>query len=215
MFFLLLNENVFFIVVVDQHFEVCSASFLWHFFAVWRQNLMWELTLKWAPATIAVSDIETNTFQLISISHQLKIFWFFESAAGADLSAREKKSVSQLKTSRIDFHESLSTATTQKGPREEIEKRNCCFFFVYLTPLDVVEVVLGIYRFKNSLLLFCFLSLSLYGFLLNWKSIKRLKTEEILRIRELKNQIEFKAHMKLVSSSSRTQFFSCSRKQKP
>ena len=125
-----------------------------------------------------------------------------------------KKSVSQLKTSRIYFHESLSTATTQKGPREEIEKRNCCFFFVYLTPLDVVEVVLGIYRFKNSLLLFCFLSLALWLFI-KLKINQKVKDRRDSSHWELKNQIEFKAHTKLVSSSSRTQFFLVPSNKKP
>lgn len=79
------------------------------------------------------------------------------------------------------------------------------------------------WKFTDSRILrFCFvfssLSLPLYGFLLNWKSIKRLKTErEFLSgyasHRELKNQIKFKAQTKLVLSSSRTQFLSRSRSQ--
>lgn len=78
--------------------------------------------------------------------------------------------------------ESLQPATTQKGPREEIDKRNCCFFVSNST----LQSTSSFWEFTDSeILRFCFVFSSLSLSLALWFFIK-LKINQKVKDREKK-----------------------------
>lgn len=133
MCFSVVEWNVF-IVVDDQHFEVCSAfcSGIFLLFSD-KPRVSLRIVKRWHQKKLQLQDIEINTSQLIPISSPIINSDFYDRVMSRRGSLSAKKSVSQLKSVSISTIDSRLFAAgdhPKRPPRRNREKETVAFFCV-------------------------------------------------------------------------------------